>query len=1853
MTSFQSGNQLIALVALAVIRQKLEEYRSRDLYGMLRFDSFDSDLLAACMNAIDAAPDLHSPAPDGIDIKLPAALVDAAQIRNPDILFNGNAAAARNATSLQRLVIFANGSMEIIEDTLRQVTAINEDFLLDNPLPWVQALCTLRPDIKKSSAVTSQIAAMLAGLRRVLRRNLRTTAVFLLETADQMLAGEPLPKAVNACLGTLGYPHYIDAFPARKLEDASIWARAFEKVKTIPSSLFCDDVRPYSLSLASLRERLDSLRDSISDTARAIYESIAAEDGRHSWTELLTLDWERDFLHQFLMDQKVREPRQSLGKQTLDFFESMHNEALTKKIAGLSDTFQTFLADFIDNDKLKNTEDMMNRARFFYADAAIYLKDDPALDKRWDKYLFRDEVEGSDFLGCLVKAALSLRSRIDVASMKDPILCVRCQSKTDDIFLHLNADLLGYFSSMYRGLEEQCSSFVKFRFQWLNLKKTQGANPLFHFESARLCLSKRFQKKGASKSVAKKALEIPFHVFIIEKSELDADLRQKKFVRIIWHLRKDQITLSLARDLRALKAKSAPKFGNALKVVFGRNFKQTNTKGLISEISLADSASFGLTAGTFLAKNSSNLTDLKKRFEALLDSNTADTGINADAIRAAWKQFVDAYREALDDFIRVGLGAPSIAAAYEAYGALLRETCSHTTKSQHFRNEAISILLSIGVFSFVDQQSAYAVVAPWHPVRLFELHRDFVRKAGLLKILLKDSKETYPSTQDFLSELNLEKHLLAPDFVVVPENQDVASDGLICREFLEPVENVGGYTLYTRTAGPACRDAGSSLPAVAELTNVVADNYLKLMPQATNCISVALPDAVSKRFPIAVLNSLVNKLPEEENLTLVAGGLNAEGYSPTVEETLFQGMTLETARTSAVEEASLVSPSLKAQMQLAVFRSDRNYLSGMDSHAGDSYPFDIAFVDRFFTYNATKSWATLPRRRRDGNPYNFNSALQHGSKRLVRVEDEFISKTLVCSNADDIGHEYINAASWLLRNASAAHDDGSFDYPCLEVNCDDPKIRLPIQTLHKVAQWVVTSNNLIDRRQLINNKIKIVRYKLNAKTGKTSIVSSEMQTEILSDRIGCRLREICRGLSDEKIRSLAQQILTTSYRISGYVALRSARLDANANEIIGLVLSNWLAHEKAAAICRHQGEAILASASFLVDDYASYFADDKNLADLICLTLTKTNSRLCVHICVTEAKFCSASLLSSAKSKSASQAEKTFDTLATVFGESPQAQPDRPIWLARLADMVMSMSKNDISVANLSSNDLIECADQIKAGRFELSLNGESHVFVHDEAGKAECCEIPCLHGSIEQYVFKADDTAQLLNLFLNGQQPGEAIDAMVGDEGTAPLFHPLELAKPWRWAESLSLDWLSEPADGEAAAAPSALSDDGINPDKDDSEEENEQFAPADIAAVAEPLKAAETPTAQAPAHEPPSAEPKDAAEDDRIFAPSFACLVEAKSGSFAYSPERQAWADKATDDLRMILVSRGIPAKVQRHSLTPNGCLVCFEGSEELTTKEINGLREMLLSTKGINIVFCKPGPRQFLVFFNDASGKRESVSMWHAWSRRTAEPRVGGVNLSFIIGLKETDGELLYLNPTLNDPHTLIAGGTGSGKTVLMQTMLLDMAATNPSSKLKFYIIDPKRGIDFGPIQKLPHMAAPLVYEQEAARALLEQIVSEMDRRYELFASIGAKNLARYNAKVTADQQLPVLFVVHDELPNWMVDPDYAKSITKVVTQLATKARAAGIYLIFMAQRPDKDVIPMQVRDNLGNRLILKLPANTSEIALGEKGAENLLGQGHMAAKLNGVVYYVQVPYLDEEKGELDEAVDAIISADSEWS
>src|SRR2546422_697045 len=142
--------------------------------------------------------------------------------------------------------------------------------------------------------------------------------------------------------------------------------------------------------------------------------------------------------------------------------------------------------------------------------------------------------------------------------------------------------------------------------------------------------------------------------------------------------------------------------------------------------------------------------------------------------------------------------------------------------------------------------------------------------------------------------------------------------------------------------------------------------------------------------------------------------------------------------------------------------------------------------------------------------------------------------------------------------------------------------------------------------------------------------------------------------------------------------------------------------------------------------------------------------------------------------------------------------------------------------------------------------------------------------------------------------------------------------------------------------------------------------------------------------------------------------------------------------------------------------------------------------------------------------------------------------------------------------------------------------------------------------------------------------------MTRRYAVLKANKVANVFDLNKKPDATERFPFLWIIHDEFAEWMMTESYSDAVSDIVSRLGVKARAAGISLVFAAQRPDANVMPMQLRANLGNRLILRVDGEgTSEIALGEKGAERLLGKGHMAAKIEGEssIVLAQVPFIDE--------------------
>ena len=197
----------------------------------------------------------------------------------------------------------------------------------------------------------------------------------------------------------------------------------------------------------------------------------------------------------------------------------------------------------------------------------------------------------------------------------------------------------------------------------------------------------------------------------------------------------------------------------------------------------------------------------------------------------------------------------------------------------------------------------------------------------------------------------------------------------------------------------------------------------------------------------------------------------------------------------------------------------------------------------------------------------------------------------------------------------------------------------------------------------------------------------------------------------------------------------------------------------------------------------------------------------------------------------------------------------------------------------------------------------------------------------------------------------------------------------------------------------------------------------------------------------------------------------------------------------------------------------------------------------------------------------------------------------------------------------PHLLIAGTTGSGKSVCVNAILTCLLLNNTPDDLRLILVDPKR-VELTGYNGIPHLMAPVVVEIERVVGALQWMTREMDNRYHKFAESGARNIADYNLRMAAQggKKLPYLLVVIDELADlMMISPDETE---RTITRLAQLARATGIHMIIATQRPSVDVVTGLIKANFPARIAFAVASNTdSRVILDQPGAERLLGRGDM--------------------------------------
>jgi DNA segregation ATPase FtsK/SpoIIIE, S-DNA-T family len=233
----------------------------------------------------------------------------------------------------------------------------------------------------------------------------------------------------------------------------------------------------------------------------------------------------------------------------------------------------------------------------------------------------------------------------------------------------------------------------------------------------------------------------------------------------------------------------------------------------------------------------------------------------------------------------------------------------------------------------------------------------------------------------------------------------------------------------------------------------------------------------------------------------------------------------------------------------------------------------------------------------------------------------------------------------------------------------------------------------------------------------------------------------------------------------------------------------------------------------------------------------------------------------------------------------------------------------------------------------------------------------------------------------------------------------------------------------------------------------------------------------------------------------------------------------------------------------------------------------------------------------------------------------------------------------------PHLLVSGTTGSGKSVFTNCLISSLLFNMSPRDLRFIMIDPKM-IELTPYNGIPHLLKPVISDVEEAKEALVWAEQEMDRRYQMFLDVGARNIESYNQKIKdisaktlakklgknanySLDHMPYIVVVIDELADLMITQ--GKEVERPITRIAQKARACGIHLVLATQRPSAEIVTGLIKTNFPSRISFKVSSSIdSRTILDASGGEKLLGQGDMLYLPNGRnIIRVQGSYLSEDE------------------
>jgi DNA segregation ATPase FtsK/SpoIIIE, S-DNA-T family len=1422
----------------------------------------------------------------------------------------------------------------------------------------------------------------------------------------------------------------------------------------------------------------------------------------------------------------------------------------------------------------------------FFTKHRARIQTDPKLYKRWERMVFRAPIDTQDLGEGLLRLAHRAFPETDESEGDDGerVLFVRLRNaeKMDFWASEKNTRILRYLRDRYRGLPELLAPHAVLDFG--------------------RCWDGEWEQsvKEENASGGKAATEFEFEAYLVTPEELEA-LRKNRSskphanrAQMTWKPKPEALGLSLSIDLRQIRKQDAtqPTF-----LITGRiHHNRANRNAAPSVVDLAQRStvldafqqSEGLLANPGRDENRIDVT-WPQSLDAIVESGVI-TAAEGQELGSAYDAFVTSYGAAIEALLRgTGVGADELLLQAEVYGDLLRSVMTIAPQELCIR-DLLAPLARIGLIS-IDGDTPSAILTPWHPLRLAEIGAKARQLASAITDVVTSNQEQRSGVEDFVEDrIATLDGTYYGDVAVLPglDAQLVAeTQAVMDYSLLEPLSGGSQHGVTNEPTDGAIK-----------AFDRVANEYLKLRPHERANFSVVILNADSENLPLAMANGLSRRVEDDSEIRCE---LVVTDDDPIRLRQVYERQNRRISHEIDTSLASEAARNFLSRLRVGIFSPET--LAQETQKAND-----VVLLQDVIARSSNVRWT---KGFDDGSSEDFATFVPtaRSKRRPFRKGNTTSALYLTAPRQPLAGRIYVDALRTIMMRDVATNPEPWL--PVQEVEFKAGEVSQILTKAHRLGNWVMTFDRVADRRLIATDERRIIRYFSVPGSTHNVIVSTEITERDLGDCIDADVGILLQGIGADDLAALRHQLFTRAAQLSGGVVMRGAQWANYAHELLGLVLSQREL-ERLLKVDRENR-----TAWFFLDDYRDWLDLTGEMADILAVDFAVGANGPEIRVVIAEAKYVGQDGISDQRKRSAGQLESTWTALnQRLLGGSANLDP--AIWRHRLADMVLEHMDPFDQVGGITQDRWLE---GLRDGSFPISVDGHSLVFSHELDTVFEPmpflpdeAKVIAERRRLAQWVFSRAETAKALRGLADDEKPG--------------IVHV-----PSGWPQPTSFDETIDEKQPEALQRDAGM-DDGRPWDDTPPQRDLQPGDPVPDEGAALAME--------------------DAVGDDPMeFNGPWSQQINSVLGRLSNAgdeAEGNSWLAAQIDALRAALQGEGMDAPVMGQRLTPNTGLV-YVGGRTLTVAWLERKRTDLLTRYGLDIVRISPMPGQIAIGLRRPA--RAILHLADAWLKRASDP-IEGQRTSPLLGEKEDDGSLCYLplasgylSQERAAPHSLVSGTTGSGKGILVTNLILDLCALNSPDELEMHLIDPKRGVDYAWARRLPHLKGGIIDDQDEALALLERLVADMDRRYDEISRENCRNIDQYNRKVPPERRMPRIVIFFDEVANWMQDDEFKKVVDGLINKIATKSRAAGFHLFMVYQRADNQVMTMQLRTNLGNKLILRLgDEGSSRIALGEVGADRLLGKGHLIAKLDtDDKIYLQVPFIGDD--EVEELADAVIN------